>query len=153
MAGDYRVIKYEELLKKVGELFGVELSKLYDVQKYIDDIARSDDFTYCPEWESYEDIEVYQRYVKSEKFSSGSNIIITDEAYHYEIGPFEVDGRELADFIEYYFERFKACLFTGCDVFIINLEQRAVFYFHHSYYYANIQLPFKTEEEREVKDD
>lgn len=88
------------------------------------------------DWESLDDIDIYNELNQLHKIVSEEVYVITDASY-YNYGPIKINGDKLSDFVTSYFATYQECFFN-LEVAIISLKTREIWVFHHEGVFAYI---------------
>jgi len=92
------------------------------------------------DWEYMDDTEILKK-LELDRFASNVIYAITDISYVKNVGVFEIQLQDFKKFTTMYFNEYRECFFSGCDVILILPHDNAIFFVHHSVELFFYRLP------------
>ncbi len=88
------------------------------------------------DWELLADDVMFSRILPDDMNLSESAIVVTDSSFS-DARPFQLQLKELDDFVKWHFAQFNEPVFSG-DVIIVFVRLRTIVLFHHSGFHSTI---------------
>lgn len=97
--------------------------------------VHSSEFVRIPNYETLEDVEIYDIIFSSNPMPPGEVIFLPDDCFRHETDPYTLHSQTLRQFVD----EFPKCVFDGDVLFISETEQR-ISMFHHEGGYLHISV-------------
>lgn len=138
----YSLVSWEEIINIISSSFEAGKAHSWNLFKYLENNIPVEKWSTLPnwlDWQGREDIDILNRTVNIDNFSTGFNYVISEVSYREEMEPFNVSEGCLDWFVKNHRSEFGECFYNG-EILIINIQKRYLYVLIDDGIYVNISF-------------